>query len=256
MSEEDQSTGNDVDGVVNGPSIQAGSIGDVYVNAPGKLPRGKVFWCLTVSVAVVGLSALAVTLFWPHESAKQTPVAAAVATTAESGTTPPVASNSPTTSAAARAARPAPVGTAPRPPVGAPTTVPPVPTTTFDTAAAPPPATGAGVRFSGTLPFGSYNLDFQEPRGKDGHNVWPLTPGRLHGDPGHWLAEWLSDGVPGRAECVAHLAKEATSDAENLVTGSRVCGSTPEGRIFLIEVATVDPAGITGQVTVWELTNS
>ena len=108
------------------------------------------------------------------------------------------------------------------------------------------------MRFSGTLSFGSYNLDFRQPRGMDGHNVWPLTPGRLHGDPGYWLAEWISDGVPGRAECAAHLTKEATSDAGNLVAGSRVCGSTPEGRTFRIEVAAVDPAGITGQVTVWD----
>jgi hypothetical protein len=248
----DQST-NDIDGDVSGTSIQAGSI-SFNLGEPGKPPRGKAFWYLTVSgaAAVAGVVALALVLVWPDESAKQTPVAATITTTAENGTTAAPASSAPATSTAAGAARPAPVSSPPRPPVGAPITGPSTPTTTFDIAVAPPPSTGDGVRFSGTLPFGSYNLDVQQPRGVDGHNVWPLTPGRLHGDPGYWLAEWISDGVPGRADCVAHLAKEATSDAGNLVAGSRVCGSTPEGRIFRIEVVAVDPAGISGQVTVWE----
>ena len=54
-----------------------------------------------------------------------------------------------------------------------------------------------------------------------------------------------------RQAALAQKATPAPADA-NLVAGSRVCGSTPEGRTFRIEVAAVDPAGITGQVTVWD----
>jgi hypothetical protein len=129
----------------------------------------------------------------------------------------------------------------------------PTPTrrTTVVVATAPPPA-GSGVRFSGTLKFGSFHLDLAQPRDIPGTNVWPLTPDRLHGDDGYWLAEWISDGVPGQAECAAELGKRATRDADNLIAGSRVCGKTPGGRIFRVDVVTLDGTTITGQVTVWE----
>ncbi|MGW6928814.1 hypothetical protein ACWGE0_02045 [Lentzea sp. NPDC054927] len=242
---------NGIDGDVSGTSFQARSIGgDVYVGTPVKPRSRKGLW-LTVpaTAAVVTITALAWEL---DEPGNPTPVATTTVAT-DTGTTsaPAATTGAPARSTAAGAARPAPVNQAPRPSGGALATVTPLPTTAITIAAAPPPAE-SGVRYSGTVPFGSYNLDLPQPRDMDGMNVWPLTPGRLHGDEGYWLAEWVGDGVPGRDECAADLTQRATRDAENLIVGSRVCGKTPGGRIFLVEVVTMDSATITGQVTVWE----
>lgn len=255
MNHSDQSTENEADGDNSGTVLQAGTIGgDVYVGASAPPRRRRIRWYLCIpAVAVVAGAGVAVKLALPDEPVRETSVAATVATATESGTTSSSASSAPATSTAAAAARPAPASPTPRPPVGAPTTVPPTPTTTFDLAAAPPPPppAGVGVRFNGTLTFGSYNLDLLQPRRMDGYNVWPLLAGRLHGDEGYWLAEWAGDGVPGRSECDSVLTQRATRDAENLVAGSRVCGKTPESRIFLVEVVAVDGTTINGQVTVW-----
>jgi hypothetical protein len=139
----------------------------------------------------------------------------------------------------------------PRAPGGTTSTTAALPTSSAPKPPAPAPA-GDGVRFSGTLRFASYHLDPVPPRDVPESNVWALTPTRLHGDPGYWLAEWFAEGVPGRADCLAHLATNATLDADNVVVGSRVCGKTPAGRIFRIDVTALDGSAITGQVTVWE----
>ncbi|MDX8029342.1 hypothetical protein SK803_03930 [Lentzea sp. BCCO 10_0856] len=251
MKHSDELVDNGVDGDVSGTSFQAGSIGgDVYLGTPAKPRSRKGLWYLTVpaAAAVMGITALV----WELDEPGRPTFATATPTTDTSTTSAPAATTgSPARSTAAGAARPAPGSQAPRPSGGAPVAVTSVPTTTVAVAVAPPPA-GNDVRYSGTVPFGSYNLDLPQPRDVDGMNVWPLTPGRLHGDEGYWLAEWVGDGVPGRDECAADLTQRATRDAENLIVGSRVCGKTPGGRIFLVQVVAMDSATITGQVTVWE----
>ncbi|MFS8097088.1 hypothetical protein LFM09_08085 [Lentzea alba] len=254
MKHSDQSTDNDVSGDNSGTAIQAGSIGgDVYVGTPGKLSWRKALrYSAVPTAALLACSAVAaVALLALDEPAPQTPAAATASASAETGTpsapavSTPGAPARPTT---AGAARPAPGGKATSSTSSRPVTVEPT-TTTVAVAAAPPPA---GVRFSGTLQFGSFHLDLAQPRDMPGTNIWPLTPGRLHGDDGYWLAEWLSDNVPGQAECADHVGQKATRDAENLIAGSRVCGQTPGGRIFLVDVVALDSSTITGQVTVWD----
>lgn len=253
MKHSDQSTENGVDGDVSGTSIQAGSI-EINLGAPRKLRWRKVLWYLIgpAAVAVVASSTFALKPVAPDEPADRTPVAVTTATTAESTATPPPASPRPAPPTAAAAPRPAPIGTTPRPGSLNPVTTAPTTTTTAVTVVAAPPPAATGVRFSDTLRFGSFNLDLAQPRDLPGTNIWPLTPGRLHGDDGYWLAEWLGDGVPGRAECAAELKNRATRDAEHLIAGSRVCGRTPGGRIFLVDVVALDSTTIIGQVTVWD----
>jgi hypothetical protein len=258
LKHSDQSTENDLDGDVSGTSFQAGSI-EINVGAPGRRWRRRVLLYLSAPAvaAVLGGSAAVVDLVSPDDRAMELPASVTSTVPVQTGTT---SSPSPPTGApvprrpVADTVRPAPPAPAPRSNGNAPagSQSPTTTTTTVSTAAAPP-ITTEGARYSGVLQFGSYHLDLPQPRDIAGTNVWPLTPGRLHGDPGYWLAEWITDGVPGRAECVARLAERSTQDAENLVEGSRVCGRTPEGRIFRIEVTALGSAGITGRVTVWEL---
>lgn len=252
MSEEDQSVGNNVDGVVNGTSFQAGSVsGDVYVNTHGKhLWRRRSSYLAVLAGAVVGASVLAVvTLVAPDEQAAGTPAVTTTPPETPATSSPASAPGTPAPPTVAGAARPAPPGATPRPTAKIPDTSAPA-TTTVVISGPPPPATG--VRFSGELRFGSFHLDLAQPRDVPGTNVWPLAPDRLHGDDGYWLAEWLGDGVPGQAECVAELGKRATRDAEHLIIGSRVCGKTPAGRTFLVDVTVLDGSAITGRVTVWD----
>lgn len=254
MTQADQETDNEIEGNVSGTAFQAGSIA-FNLGVPHKSKRGRAFWGVTASVAVVavaGVSTMAMKLTSSGEPTGETPAAVTSAHSTEATVTPaPVSAGVPP--ATTTAVRPAPIVTTARQTVSAPAVVPPVVTTTAAKAATLPSApTGDGVRFSGTVPFGSYNLDLEQPRGMDGMNVWPLTPGRLHGDENYWLAEWASDGTPGRAECDTDLSQRGTRDATNLVAGSRVCGRTPGGRIFLVDVTAVDSTTITGQVTVWD----
>ncbi|WP_434444950.1 hypothetical protein [Lentzea sp. E54] len=257
MNHSDQSTENVADGDIGGTLFQAGSIGgDVYWGAPAKPRWRKARWYLGIpaAAAVAGAATMVFELVTPDESVNEKPVAATSSAAAGTTTTssPYVTTSAQVPATTAGTVRPAPPGLTPRPSSGAPVT--PMPPTTMTTVVpvAAPPFTGTGVRFSGELRFGSFHLDRAQPRDVPESNVWALTPTRLHGDPGYWLAEWHSDGVPGREECATHLATRSTQDAENVFVGSRVCGKTPEGRIFRIEVSAMDGSAITGQVTVWE----
>ncbi|WP_433266620.1 hypothetical protein ACQPZF_41350 [Actinosynnema sp. CS-041913] len=122
-------------------------------------------------------------------------------------------------------------------------------------AVAPPPADpgGEAVRYRGSLTFGSYHLDLAQPRDIEGMNVWPTHRDVLHGDPDYQLVQWLDDALPGRADCAGYLFDHARKDADSLIVGSRVCGRTPGGRIFRIEILGFGENNrITGHVTVWE----
>ncbi|MCX2949074.1 hypothetical protein [Lentzea sp. NEAU-D7] len=256
MKHAEQETDNEIEGNVSGTAFQAGSIA-FNLGSPGKSKRGRVFWSLATSAVVVAFvvaSTLAMKLTAPGGPTRETPAAATGASPVEAAVVPaPVSTGA--LPAPATAARPGPNVQPGRQTTSAPAVVPPVTTTTTTTAKAvtvPSVSAGDDVRFSGTVPFGSYNLDLAQPRGMDGMNVWPLTPGRLHGDENYWLAEWTGDGTPGKAECDTDISQRGTRDATNLVAGSRVCGRTPGGRTFLVEVAAVDSTTITGQVTVWE----
>ncbi|GGU17839.1 hypothetical protein [Lentzea flava] len=246
MKHSDHSTDNGIDGDVSGTSIQAGSIGEVHVNSPRWHRR---YWLPGVAAAAVAAAVLTFVLVPDEQVQQQTPAAATSASPTETVPASSPSSGAPATSTAAGAARPAPVGSASRPTSATPIAVGPTTTTTV-AVVAPPSATG--VRFTGTLRFGSFHLDLAQPRDVPGTNLWRLTQNRLHGDDGYEVAEWLGDGVPGQAECAADLAKRATKDAENLIAGSRVCGRSPAGRIFRVDVVAIDGAAITGDVTVWE----
>ena len=257
LPEEGQSTGNDIDGDVSGTSIQAGSIGELHLTAPPRKPlwRKDIRYSAVPVAAAAATGALALVMLapgTPDEPAGQAPAAASAQSDPTSSAVAPTtgSASATTTATTVTAARPAPAGRRPDPTTSTPITTTPAPTTTTSTSTPQPVATG--VRFSGTLQFGSFHLDLAQPRDIAGTNVWRMPQNRLHGDAGYELAEWLTDGVPGPAECAADLAKRATSDAENLVIGSRVCGKTPGGRFFRVDVVTIDGTTITGDVTVWE----
>ncbi|MFI6095651.1 hypothetical protein ACIA8G_08870 [Lentzea sp. NPDC051213] len=256
-SGEDQTTDNDIDGDVSGTSIQAGSIGEFHLNPPRKPLSRKVYLAISAAAVVGALTPAAVVLMSPSpdEPVNQTPAAVASSAPAETGTpsSPVSSAGTPIRPAVPGVTRPVPGAPTPRPSGNATVVIPPPPPqpTTVRAAATPPPS-GAGVRFSGALQFGSFHLDLAQPRDMPGMNVWRMPQNRLHGDDTYELAEWIGDGAPGQAECAADLVKRATRDAEHLIIGSRVCGKTPGGRIFLIEVVALDGTTITGQVTVWE----
>lgn len=254
LKHSDQSAENDISGDVHGTSLQATSMGDVYVGEPAR-PRWlkAVQYLAAPAVAVVaGATLTAVQLVSPNDPITETPLAEAGSVPAETTTTSSSSSaaDARTPATMAGANRPVPPGSTPRTASGTSITATRAPKTKVTSAA--PPITQSGVRYSGELRFGSFHLDPATPRDVPESNVWALTPTRLHGDPGYWLAEWHSDGVPGQQECVAHLEKNSTLDADNVVVGSRVCGKTPEGRIFRVDVTVLDGSAITGQVTVWE----
>lgn len=256
MKHSDQSTENDLGGDVSGTAFQAGSI-EINVGAPGRRWRRGIVWGLSALavVAVAGAAVALAGLMSPDERAVELPASVTGSITAEPSIAPepPPTTDTPAPQrATAGTARPAPSASVVRPADDGVVTPTRTTTTTAVSAAAGPTAPKDDVRYSGQLRFGSLHLDLPQPRDIPGTNVWPLTPGRLHGDPGYWLAEWITDGVPGRSECKAHLAQRATQDAENLVAGSVVCGQTPEGRIFRIEVTTLDEHGIAARVQVWE----
>lgn len=124
--------------------------------------------------------------------------------------------------------------------------------------AVPAPAEGPerpdpAVRFAGDLPFGSFNLDYRQPRALEGRNVYRIQDARLYADDGFQLVEWPTDGAPDRAGCVAELAANGKRDATGLVPGGHVCGRTPEGRVFRIEVLDVSAEALRGRVLVWEV---
>jgi hypothetical protein len=257
LPETGQSTGNDVEGDISGTSIQAGSIGELHLSDPRKPRRRRDFRYLVMPAAtVVGALALVALVLMelsaPNEPVKQTPAAA---TTAEPvalpSSNPATSPLSPSAPATAGAARPVPPGKHPRLTPSSPAAVTPAPPATSTSAVTAPLPAPTGVRFNGTLQFGSFHLDLAQPRNIPGTNVWSMPQNRLHGDDGYELAEWIIDGVPGAAECTTDLAKRATRDAENLIIGSRVCGRTPGGRIFRIDVIALDST-ITADVTVWD----
>lgn len=177
----------------------------------------------------------------------ETDTVQATPSTSPGATTPgvPSATSGPTTSAGVPA-------TTPRLPDGTPGT-----TTTTTTTVVPPVAPPArsgdpAVRFTGELAFGSVNLDYQQPRDLPGHNVYRIQESRLYADDLFLLVEWPTDSVPGHGECAAKVSANGKRDATGLVAGSQVCGRTPEGRVFRIEVLGVSANEIRGRVTVWE----
>ncbi|MGM1060065.1 hypothetical protein [Saccharothrix sp. Mg75] len=256
MKQSDQPARNEVGGDV-GTSIQAGSIsGDVHLHPPAGPRWRRRLLLLAVAVATtMGASAtVLVELTVPDEPARSAPPQAVAATASATETAgavthvpvvPPVGAGRPMPLVPATRASGSVIAVATTTTAATTTT-----TTAFAPGAAPPPA--GTVRFSGELEFGSFDLDLPQPKRVDGRNVWTLTPGRLHGDENYWLAEWFGGGAPGRAECATEITARGTRDAENLAAGGTVCGSTPEGRVFRIDVLTVDHATVTGQVVVWD----
>lgn len=226
-----------------------------------RLTRLRHQWVTAVGTALGGAGTVAglIFAFGPAQAlsggSDHTLTQTVVSTVTETDTVQATASTSPgaTTSGApsgsgSPATSPGAPSATPRPPVDVPTTT---------TAAVPRPGTPAGpgdhaVRFSGELAFGDFNLDYQQPRNLPEHNVYRIQESRLYADDPILLVEWPSDATPGYGECAEKVSAAGKSDATGLVAGSHVCGRTPEGRVFRIEVLGIDANVIRGRVTVWE----
>lgn len=66
------------------------------------------------------------------------------------------------------------------------------------------------------------------------------------------VAEWTSDSTPTRDQCAATLTASGSEQTGGLSGGSQVCGTTSEGRTFLIKVDHTKTAyGLYTHVTVW-----
>ncbi|MCP2164118.1 hypothetical protein [Goodfellowiella coeruleoviolacea] len=115
------------------------------------------------------------------------------------------------------------------------------------------PAEGEpGVRLAGEVTFGRLNLDFREPRPVAGKSITRLGDDWLYSEGGFALAEWQqSDSVPGKEQCAAETAARGSGAVDGLVTGSLVCGTTPEGRVFRLEVLGLGE-NIRTRAVVWE----
>ncbi|ACU38815.1 hypothetical protein [Actinosynnema mirum] len=152
-------------------------------------------------------------------------------------------------------------------PVGAPAerpsaTTPQAPAGTTAPRADAPPSTGAptpvpdlvaaSVYYSGDVVFRSLNLDRRPPVDVPEHNVYRITENRLYGDDTYQLQPWPGSTAPSRAECAAAVGDSPKRDAEHLQPGSLVCGKTPEGRLFRIEVLSLTPSEITARLVVWD----
>lgn len=141
-------------------------------------------------------------------------------------------------------------------------TTPPAPAGTTAPRVDAPPSTGApapapelsaaSVYFSGDVVFKSLHLDRKPPVDVPEHNVWRITENRLYGDDTYQLQPWPGSTAPSRAECAESVADSPKRDAEHLQPGSLVCGKTPEGRLFRIEVLALTTSTITARLVVWD----
>jgi hypothetical protein len=117
---------------------------------------------------------------------------------------------------------------------------------------APAPAT---VYYQGHLEFGRFNLDLNPPKRTGDTYIVGGTGGvfESYHDAGK-LAVWTSSGTPDSAGCGSAVDERGAAYISGAEKGTHVCGRTPEGRVFRIDVTGVSDridGGVTGDVTVW-----
>ena len=119
-----------------------------------------------------------------------------------------------------------------------------------------PPAAAASVYYQGHLEFGRFNLDLNPPKRTGDTYIVGGTGGvfESYHDAGK-LAVWTSSGTPDRAGCASTVDEHGAAYISGVEKGTHVCGRTPEGRVFRIDVTGVSDridGGVTGDVTVWD----
>ena len=117
------------------------------------------------------------------------------------------------------------------------------------------PAAAATVYFQGHLEFGRFNLDLNPPKRTGDTYIVGGTGGvfESYHDAGK-LAVWTSSGTPDSAGCGSAVDERGAAYISGAEKGTHVCGRTPEGRVFRIDVTGVSDridGGVTGDVTVW-----
>ncbi|MEV7093795.1 hypothetical protein AB0M80_13260 [Amycolatopsis sp. NPDC051045] len=123
-------------------------------------------------------------------------------------------------------------------------------------AAATTAAAAATVYFQGHLEFGRFNLDLNPPKRTGDTYIVGGTGGvfESYHDAGK-LAAWTSSGTPDRTGCTSAVDERGAEYLSGIEKGTHVCGRTPEGRVFRIDVTGVSDridGGVTGDVTVWD----
>ncbi|GAA2696712.1 MULTISPECIES: hypothetical protein [Actinosynnema] len=253
---------------------EQGSAGEKWRSRlAGRLRRITPDWLTGISGMLVGIAALLPFVLQAGEVVAGPPVTVTEtfgSTVTRTSTVTNSASASPAPSADGSGAAPLDspgVGPSGAEPVGAPVerpsaTTPPAPAGTTAPRVDAPPSTGApapepelsaaSVYYSGDVVFRSLHLDRKPPVDVPEHNVWRITENRLYGDDTYQLQPWPGSTVPSRAECAATVADSPKRDAEHLRVGSLVCGKTPEGRLFRIEVLALTPSEITARLVVWD----
>ncbi|WP_156756206.1 hypothetical protein [Actinokineospora pegani] len=108
----------------------------------------------------------------------------------------------------------------------------------------------AGVQLDEEIIFGEWNLDSVPPRKVESEKIQALAGEMLYVTGKHVLAEWPGSGSPDKEQCAAQVSEAGFNQVDDLVKGSIVCGRTPEGRIFRLEVLT-SGSEIRAHATVW-----
>lgn len=94
----------------------------------------------------------------------------------------------------------------------------------------------AGVQLDEEVIFGEWNLDSVPPRRVESEKIKALAGEMLYVTGKHVLADWPGSVPPGKEECATRVSEDGSNQAGDLVKGSIVCGRTPEGRTFRLEV--------------------
>ncbi len=128
-------------------------------------------------------------------------------------------------------------------------------------AATPTHSQAVKTFWSGALKFpvvngdAGYSFDVRPPRSIENKNVeyeWIGGGFSVGSDSGMQLAEWASDSVPTRDQCATTVTSDGSEGTGSLSAGSQICGTTSEGRTFLVKVDHRKPGdGLYTHLTVW-----
>lgn len=108
----------------------------------------------------------------------------------------------------------------------------------------------AGVQLDEEVIFGEWNLDSVPPRKVKSEKIQALAGEMLYVTGKHVLAEWSGSGSPDKEQCATRVSENGFNQAGDLVKGSIVCGRTPEGRVFRLDVL-ASGSEIRVHATVW-----
>ncbi|WP_146174132.1 hypothetical protein [Saccharothrix carnea] len=108
----------------------------------------------------------------------------------------------------------------------------------------------AGVQLDEEVIFGEWNLDSVPPRKVSSEKIQALAGEMLYVTGKHVLAEWPGSTPPDKEQCAAQVSESGFNQVDDLVKGAIVCGRTPEGRIFRLDVL-ASGSEIRVHATVW-----